>query len=74
MKNDFNQFAEEILNEIKTEEKIKEKESAQIIKNGCLHTKLIKKKSLVYNTEWLECAVCGKQYNLDGTPVEEWKE
>ena len=70
LKNDFNQFAEGILDEIKTEEKVKEKEKMQIIKNGCPHTHLTKKESLVYQTEWLECAVCGKQYNLDGTPVE----
>ena len=70
MKNDFNQFAKEILNEIKIEEEIKEKENTQIIQNGCPHADLIKKQSLVYHTEWLECVVCGKQYNLDGTPVE----
>ena len=71
IKNDFEQFAKEVLNEIKIEEEIKEKENAQIIKNGCPHTHLTKKKSLVYNTEWLECDVCSKQYNLDGTSVEE---
>lgn len=59
----------EILEEIKTEEKAEEERKKIIIKNGCPHTNKIEKTSLVYKTKWLECAVCGKQFNLDGTEI-----
>ena len=59
----------EILEEIKTEEKAEEERKKTIIKNGCPHTDKIEKTSLVYKTKWLECAVCGKQFNLDGTEI-----
>ena len=63
-------FYNEILDEIKAEERAEEERRKIIIKNGCPHTEKIKRKSLVYKTEWLECSVCGKQFYLDGTEVE----
>ncbi len=59
----------EILEEIKTEEKAEEERKKTIIKNSCPHTNKIEKQSLVYKTKWLECAVCGKQFNLDGMEI-----
>ena len=63
-------FHNEILEEIKTAERTEEERRKEIIKNGCPHTEKIKRKSLVYKTEWLECSACGKQFYLDGTEVE----
>lgn len=63
-------FYNEILDEIKAEERAEEERRKRIIKNGCPHTEKIKRKSLVYKIEWLECSVCGKQFYLDGTEVE----
>lgn len=65
----MNSFANEILREIKAEEKATEEKRKEIIKNGCPHTEKIEKTSLVYKTKWLECAICGKQFHLDGTEI-----
>jgi hypothetical protein len=67
--NSFEDFANEILEEIKTEEKTEEERQKAIVKNGCAHTEKIEKTSLVYKTKWLECAICGKQFNLNGTEI-----
>lgn len=63
------EFENEILEEIKSEEKIEEEKKQSIIKNGCPHIDKIEKTSLVYKTKWLECTVCGKQFNLDGMEI-----
>ena len=59
----------EILEEIKTEEKAEEKRKETIIKNGCPHTDKIEKSSFISKAKWLECTICGKQFNLDGTEI-----
>ena len=66
---DFIDFANEILEEIKDEEKTEEERRKAVIKNGCTHTEKVEKTSLVYKTKWLECTICGKQFNLDGTEI-----
>ena len=59
----------EILEEIKAEEKIEEKRKKTIIRNGCPHTDKKEQSSLVHKTKWLECTICWKQFNLDGTEL-----
>ena len=66
---DFMSFHNEILEEIKAEEMAEQERKAEIIKNGCPHTEKVRRKSLVYKTEWLECSVCGKQFYLDCAEV-----
>lgn len=68
MKN-LSDFVKELLDELKDEEKEQEKRRQTIIEAGCPHTNKVKRSSLVYKTEWLECDVCGKTFNLDGSEV-----
>ena len=68
MKN-LSDFVQEVLEAVKEDEKEQEEKRQVIIKKGCPHTNKVKKSSLVYKTEWLECDVCGKQFYLDGTEV-----
>lgn len=67
---DINEFTQEILEEIKAEDALEAERKAAIIAKGCPHTNKVKRSSLVYKTEWLECDVCGKMFYLDGTEFE----
>lgn len=61
---------DEILEEIKKEEKEEQARKEQIIKNGCHHTNKIEKVYSLSKKHYLESDVCYKQFNMDGTPKE----
>jgi len=65
----INKIAEGILKEILEEEKVKEIERQEIIKNGCPHTNKIKRVATISRIEFLECDVCYKQFDLQGNEI-----
>lgn len=65
----FEKLVNKILEEIRAEEKIEEERKQTIIKNGCPHTDKIEKTGLVYKAKWLECTVCGKQFDSNGRDI-----
>jgi hypothetical protein len=58
-----------ILEEIKTEEKAEEERRNAIIKNGCPHIEKIERIGTFTKMHYLECAVCKKQFYMNGTEV-----
>ena len=62
-------YIDEIINEIKEEEKQKEIKRQEIIKNGCPHINKIKRVATISRIEFLECEVCYKQFYLNGDEV-----
>ena len=65
----INKIANELINEILEEEKVKEIKRQEIIKNGCPHTNKIKRIATISRIEFLECDVCYKQFDLQGNKI-----
>ena len=59
-------IVDEILMEIREEEKIEEKKRKEIIKNSCPCTIKIERIGRFSKEHYLECPVCFKQYQMDG--------
>jgi len=63
-------YIDEIINEIKEEEKQREMKRKEIIENGCPHTNKTKRIATISKKEFLECDVCYKQFYLNGDEIE----
>ena len=61
---------DEILNEIKEEERQREIERQKIIKNGCPHTNKIECIGTFSRIHFLECNICLKQFDMQGNELE----
>lgn len=61
----------DILEEIKAKEKVEEEKRKEIIRNGCPHTDKVEHAGLFSGERFLECKVCFKKFNMDGTE-QEW--
>lgn len=60
----------EILKEIKIEEQEAETKRQEIIRRGCPHPHLVHKKGRFSKKDYLECDICYKTFEMDGTPIE----
>ena len=66
----FERLINNILDEIKAEEKAEEERWKDIIKNGCPHTEKVERIGTFSGEHFLECAICKKQFNMDGTEIQ----
>jgi len=60
----------DILEEIKQEEKQKEIKRQEIIKNGCPCTNKIERIATISRIHFLECDICFKQFDMQGNEIE----
>lgn len=58
------------MQEIIAEEKIEEERRKEILAKGCPCTNKVERIGFFSKIKFLECPICFKQYNLDGTPIE----
>jgi len=65
----LNKIVNKLVNEVLEEEKVKWAKRQEIIKNGCLHINKIKRIATMSRTEFLECDVCYKQFDLLGYAI-----
>lgn len=66
---DFENLMNEILEEIKTEERKEEEERKKIIAKGCPHTNKVEHIGTFTKEKFLACSVCHKQFWMDGTEI-----
>lgn len=67
---DITKEMQEIMQEIIAEEKIEEERRKEILAKGCPCTNKVERIGFFSKIKFLECPICFKQYNLDGTPIE----
>ena len=67
---DITKEMQEIMQEIIAEEKIEEERRKEILAKGCPCTNKVERVGFFSKIKFLECPICFKQYNLDGTPIE----
>lgn len=60
---------DEILEEIKAEERKEEEERKKIIARGCPHTNKVEHIGTFTKERFLVCSVCRKQFWMDGTEI-----
>lgn len=60
---------EEILKEVIEEEKMEEQRRREIIANGCPCTEKEEHIGTFSKIHFLQCSICGKQFDMDGTEI-----
>ena len=67
---DFNEtLFNEILNEVIEEEKVEEQHRKEIIAKGCPCINKEEHIGTFTKIHFLQCPICGKQFNMDGTEI-----